>query len=103
MKLKDMHNEAGVKINVKLVLKAQPNIWWYMPQAGSFGTQGIPDFVGIYKGRGFAVEAKFGKGVLTEWQKIQRDTVIAAGGKYWLVNETNVAAFAQEFEAWACS
>ena len=35
-----------------------PTGWFFMPQGGQYGTNGIADIVGHYRGRLFAIEAK---------------------------------------------
>lgn len=54
--------------------------WMYMPLAGPLGVSGIPDFVGIYKGKPFYVEAKAPGGKPTEIQLLRHKEIRAAGG-----------------------
>lgn len=70
---------------VKSEIKKQLNslgedCWWYMPVAGPFSVAGIPDFVGVYCGFGFAIEAKAEKGRATAWQKLHLERINFAGG-----------------------
>lgn len=70
---------------VKNEIKKQLNslgadCWWYMPVAGPYAIAGIPDFVGIYKGKGFGIEAKAENGKVTAHQKRQLGMISGAGG-----------------------
>ena len=95
-----MKKEEDVKKVVKAVLKSTPDCWWFMPPANGFGRSGIPDFVGIVNGLGFAVETKFGKGTTTANQEREIAAVSQAGGEVWIVRETNVDEWALTFKAW---
>jgi hypothetical protein len=96
-----MKNEGDVKKVVKDVLKSTKNCWWFMPPANGFGRAGIPDFVGIVNGLGFAIETKFGKGTTTANQNREIEAVSQSGGEVWIVRETNVDEWASTFKAWA--
>ena len=75
--------EGKVKDEIRKVLDALPDCWYFMPPASPYGRAGIPDFVGHVAGRFFAIEAKAEKGVLTALQRRQiarlRDTGAAVG------------------------
>lgn len=82
----NINSEAHVKREVKVMLKR--NGWWFfMPQAGQFGTAGIPDFVCCKKGRFLSIEAKFGYNKPTELQQTRMEEIRAAGGMAVWVNE----------------
>jgi hypothetical protein len=99
-----MKNESDVKARVKKLFKEvaaqHGRLWWFMPSANGFGRAGIPDFVGHVNGCAFAVETKFGKGDLTAHQAKELEVFILAGGKAWIVRETNIDWFENEFAAW---
>ena len=96
-----MKKEEDVKKLVKAVLKDTSNCWWFMPPANGFGRSGIPDFVGVVNGLGFAVETKFGKGTTTANQEREIAAASQAGAEVWIVRETNVDEWALTFTAWA--
>jgi len=96
-----MKNEGDVKKIVKQVLNSTPNCWWFMPPANGYGRAGIPDFVGVVNGLGFAVETKFGKGTTTAHQNKELEAITQAGGEAWIVRETSVDQWASTFIAWA--
>jgi|SRR5215831_10270994 hypothetical protein len=53
-----MGPEAKVKAAIRAFLKTLKDCWWYMPAAHGYGINGVPDFVGCYRGVFFAIEAK---------------------------------------------
>ena len=85
-----MKHEGDVKKEIRKVLDAIEDVWYFMPSANGFGTPGIPDFVGSWSGRCFTIEAKFGRGVQTAWQKKQQKLITAADTPYLLIDETDV-------------
>jgi Holliday junction resolvase len=84
-----MTPEAKVKKKVAELLKKY-NAYYFFPAMGAFGRAGIPDIVGSYRGRFFAVECKAGKGKTTALQEAEIDKIRAAGGKAFVINETNL-------------
>ena len=51
---------------------------------------GIPDFIGCYQGRFFAIETKTKNGTPTLRQTLVMGAIRKAGGLVWVVNEGNV-------------
>lgn len=60
-------------------------LWWYKPQAGTYGRSGIPDYIGCYSGHLFAIEAKAGGNNLTEAQRRAIVDIEKAGGTVFVV------------------
>lgn len=85
-----MKSEADVKKEVRKILDAMPNTWYFMPSANGYGTPGIPDFVGSFQGSCFTIETKFGRGTQTAWQKKQEKLIVESGAPYLLIDEANV-------------
>lgn len=50
--------EGRVKSAIKKYLKTVPDCWFFMPMGGPYTTHGIPDIVGMVRGRFFAIECK---------------------------------------------
>lgn len=92
---------------VKNEIKKQLNslgadCWWYMPVAGPYSVAGIPDFVGIYKGRGFGIEAKAENGKVTAHQKMHLGKIAGAKGFSAIIRGVEDAKFvADMLRVWA--
>jgi hypothetical protein len=84
-----MTPEKKVKTKVVAILKTFGAYYFY-PVAGGYGASGVPDIVGCYKGRFFAVECKAGKGKTTALQDKNIAQIIAQGGLAIVVNEDNI-------------
>lgn len=81
--------EGKVKAAVKKLLD-QHNIYYFMPATGGYGRSGIPDFVGVARGRFFAIETKAGKAKPTALQLRELDRIKASGGLAFVINEDTV-------------
>lgn len=81
--------EAKVKKKVVDQLKALGAYFFY-PVTGGYGASGVPDIVGCYKGKFFAIECKAGKNKPTPLQQKNIDAIAAQGGAVWVVNEENM-------------
>lgn len=82
--------EVKVKDKIKRALK-EAGAYYTMPVMGGMASNGTPDFVGICCCQGFAIEAKAGKGKLTELQKVRLKEVRSAGGIALVINEEELA------------
>ena len=54
--------ESKVDKQIEQDLKALPNTWYKKIHANVYQQTGVPDFLGSYRGRFFAIEAKAGNG-----------------------------------------
>jgi hypothetical protein len=75
--------EGRIKELVDAVLKSS-GAWYFKPVSNGMGVHGIPDYVGIHRGRGFTIETKRPGGCLTMLQERQTKLIEAAGGKWFL-------------------
>lgn len=82
--------EAKVKKKVVAQLKLLGAYYFY-PVTGGYGASGVPDIVGCYKGKFFAIECKAGKNKPTPLQLKNINDIAAQGGAVWVVNEENMA------------
>ena len=64
--------------------------YYFYPVTGGYGASGVPDIVGCFKGKFFAIECKAGKNKPTPLQQKNIDTIAAQGGAVWVVNEDNM-------------
>ena len=81
--------EVKVKKKVVAQLKALRAYYFY-PITGGFGGSGVPDIIGCYKGKFFAIECKAGKNKPTALQQKNIDDIIAQGGAACVANEDNM-------------
>lgn len=81
--------ESRVKSRVVAQLKMLKAYYFY-PVTGGYGASGVPDIVGCYKGKFFAIECKAGKNKPTALQQRNIDSIAAQGGAVWVVNEENM-------------
>lgn len=81
--------EVKVKRHVVAQLKAL-GVYFFYPVTGGYGASGVPDIVGCYKGKFFAIECKAGKNKPTALQQKNIDSIAAQGGAVWVVNEENM-------------
>lgn len=84
-----MTPEAKVKLRVVAQLKAIEAYYFY-PVTGGYGASGVPDIVGCYQGKFFAIECKAGSNKPTPLQQRNIDTIAAQGGMVKVINETNM-------------
>jgi Holliday junction resolvase len=84
-----MTPEKKVKAEVVKVLKSFGAYYFY-PVTGGYGASGVPDIVGCYMGKFFAIECKAGKGKTTALQEKNIAQIITQGGLAIVVNEGNI-------------
>jgi Holliday junction resolvase len=81
--------ERIVKQKVVKILK-ELGAYYFYPVTGGYGSSGVPDIVGCYRGRFFGIECKAGKGKTTALQDKNLADIARAGGIALVVNEDNV-------------
>jgi hypothetical protein len=81
-----MTPEAKVKKKIKEILDYY-NAWYFCPAQNGYGRAGIPDFVGCYKGKFFAVEAKAAYNKTTALQDRELKAIADAGGGSFIIRE----------------
>ena len=84
-----MTPEKKVKTQVVAILK-EVGAYYFYPVTGGYGASGVPDIVGCYNGKFFAIECKAGKGKTTALQERNIDAIRNQGGKAIVVNESNI-------------
>jgi hypothetical protein len=71
--------EASITKSIRALLKSQ-GIWHFKLHQGLGSTPGIPDIIGIWKGKFLAIEVKTRLGKLSEQQIQKLDEINQAGG-----------------------
>jgi Holliday junction resolvase len=86
-----MADTPEVKVKRKVVAQLKLlGAYFFYPVTGGYGGSGVPDIVGCYKGKFFAIECKAGKNKPTALQQKNIDSIAAQGGAVWVVNEDNM-------------
>ena len=75
---------------VKHLKELGDQVYYFFPATGGYGRSGVPDIVGCYKGKFFAIECKAGKNTTTALQKRELENIAKAAGEAWVVNEENI-------------
>ena len=91
--------EGKVKNSVRKIL-TRLGIYHFMPPGMGLGRSGIPDIIGCYNGRFFAIECKAGKGKTTALQERELIAICNAGGFTFVVNETCLDELEERLLAW---
>lgn len=81
--------EKKVKLAVVKQLRELGTYYFY-PSTGGYGASGVPDIVGCFKGKFFAIECKAGKNTLTPMQERHIEQIRRTHGNALVVNETNI-------------
>ena len=93
-----MTPEAKVKKAVRQILENYKT-YHFMPIGGPYSKAGIPDIVGSYKGKFFAIECKAGKGKPTALQEREIQLINESGARAIVVNEANIDDVAAMLES----
>lgn len=81
------------EVKVKRIVVAQLKelgAYYFYPVTGGYGTSGVPDIVGCYRGRFFGIECKAGKNIPTALQEKNLRQIANTGGIAVVVNEDNM-------------
>ena len=90
--------EKKVKDRVVKQLKLfGDSVYYFFPATGGFGRSGVPDIVGCFNGKFWAIECKAGKNTTTALQDKELNAIRNARGEAWVINEENVDAVALMF------
>jgi hypothetical protein len=90
--------EVKVKAKVKKVLDSY-GAYYFMPIGGPYTRAGVPDIVGSYRGKFFAIECKAGKGKPTALQFKEMIAINDSGARAIVVNEENMDDVAKLLES----
>ena len=92
--IKPTDDEGVVKKEVKKVLNQfEPHCWYFMVVPGGFGIGGLPDFIGLYHGKFFAIETKRpgrrgeANGGMSGLQVRAMKLILMAGGVFFKVDD----------------
>jgi len=89
--------EGKVKARVDKLFKTH-GVWYYSPQAGPFGSSGIPDRVAIVNGQFVGVECKADKTKKpTALQTKCMENITLAGGQCFIVYDNATLAALESF------
>ena len=80
-----MTPEGRIKEIVRKVLK-EYGVWFYSPVSNGMGVHGIPDFVGVYRGRSVMIETKAPGKKPTPRQEMQIAAIRKAGGTVFVID-----------------
>lgn len=90
-----MTPEAKVKRKVSTILK-NLGAYYFYPVTGGYGTSGVPDIVGCYRGSFFGIECKAGKNKPTPLQQLALDNISKQGGIAMVICEDNTGKVVEE-------
>lgn len=71
--------ESDLKAVLRVFLLSR-GVYFFSPMSYGYGRAGVPDIIGCYKGRFFAMEAKTIKGAMSAAQTRELELIHKAGG-----------------------
>ena len=89
-----MTPEGKVKRKITATLK-QRGVWWTTPAQRGFSKPGVPDYLCLYRGVFFSIEAKAGKNKPTKLQVKEMESIRDNGGYTLVINEENLDQVSQ--------
>ena len=72
--------EARIVAAIMKALGSLPRCWCFKVHGGMYQSAGVPDIVGVYDGRFFAIEVKTATGKATKLQELTLRRISDAGG-----------------------
>ncbi len=84
-----MTPEAKVKKKVVDILKTV-GAYYFFPATGGFGRSGVPDIIVCLKGQFIGLECKAGNNKPTALQERELQRIVDAGGRAFVINESNI-------------
>ena len=95
-----MTPEGTVKKKISNLLKRVDGLWYNMPVPGGYGVSTL-DYLGCFKGKMFAIEAKAPGKVPTDRQRIMMEDIEYAGGKTFVIDGdlTELETWIEEMKA----
>jgi hypothetical protein len=81
--------EKKVKDKVRKILDTA-GAFQFMPATHGYGASGVPDIVGCYRGKFFAIECKAGSNRPTALQEKVLNSIASKGGYTEVINEENL-------------
>jgi len=91
--------ESKVKAKVKKILMDM-GAYYAMPLGTGFGNSGVPDFLVCFQGAFFGIEVKANGNKPTALQLHHMSEIRKAGGRSFVIDETNVDNLRKELEKW---
>lgn len=80
------------KVKKKVVAQLQKlNVYYFYPVTSGYGSSGVPDIVGCYRGRFFGIECKANGNKPTVLQTMNLNKIEGCGGVALVIDEANVA------------
>lgn len=84
-----MTPEKKVKAAVKKILDRY-GVYYFMPGTHGYGSSGVPDIVGCWKGKFIAIECKANGNKATALQELNLKKIVNSGGMAIVVDEKSV-------------
>lgn len=93
-KIKDLLAAYDIQPAAKAGTFSKAEGWYYSAVQGPMSVRGIPDFIGHYRGKFFAVEAKAPGKKPTGFQALQIHSINVSGGAVFVVsNDKSLGVF----------
>lgn len=96
-----MANTPEAKVKKKVIGQLKElGAYFFYPVTGGYGTSGVPDIVGCYRGTFFGIECKAGKNKPTPLQARNLASIEAMGGVAMVINEDNIGEVKTNLGVW---